>query len=202
MVVFLDESDDLTRRHGGGSHRNHHVRGIDGHDLNLILGKSSLKSFEFLCPARPFGDSHQSVQFLSLSFLDGTALFKIVIIWVSGISVRVRQSFHRDDGLRTIQVVFVVNGDAGLFDDAWNGSIRESVSFAVSTARPRGVYEGGHHAKSVVGGKFFVGVQFVCQGLEIGVQSFTAFLEFAYGEGGGLEGVREALDCIVKCTVE
>ena len=53
------------------------------------------------------------------------------------------------------------------------------------------MYEGSLHARSVVGGKFFVGVQFVRQGLEIGVQSFTAFLEFAYGEGGGLEGVRE-----------
>ena len=41
------------------------------------------------------------------------------------------------------------------------------------------------------GGKLFVGVQFGCEGLEIRVQSFTAFFKFAHGEGGGLEDVGE-----------
>ena len=63
------------------------------------------------------------------------------------------------------------------------------VSFSVSTAWPWGAYESGFHAEGVVGGEFFVGIEFGCEGLEIGIQSFTAFSEFTYGEGGGLEGV-------------
>ena len=34
MVIFLDESDDLTRRHGGVSHKSQHVRG--SMDMTLI----------------------------------------------------------------------------------------------------------------------------------------------------------------------
>ena len=65
--------------------------------------------------AGPFGDSCKLVKFLGLSFLEGTALFEIVIIWVSGISVSVHQGFHRDDGTRTAQGVFVLDGDARPF---------------------------------------------------------------------------------------
>ena len=62
----------------------------------------------------------------------------------------------------------------------------------MSTAWPWGAYEGGFHAEGVVGGEFFVGIEFGREGLEIGIQSFTALHEFAYGEDGGLEGVRES----------
>ena len=48
--------------------------------------------------------------------------------------------------------------------------------------------------KVLSGGKFFVGIQFGHEGLEICVQSFTAFFEFSYSEGSGL-------DCMVKCTL-
>ena len=38
MVIFLDESDDLTRRHSRVSYKDQHMWGIDGHDLDLMLG--------------------------------------------------------------------------------------------------------------------------------------------------------------------
>ena len=43
--------------------------------------------------------------------------------------------------------------------------------------------------KESVWNKLFIKNQFVHQGLEIGGQSFTIFLKFTYGEGGGLEGM-------------
>ena len=95
MVIFLDELDDLTRRHGGVSHKSQHVRGIDGHDLDLILGQGSLKFFKFGKTTGSFDDSCKPVKFLGLLFLDGIALFEIVIILVSGIPVGIHQSFQR-----------------------------------------------------------------------------------------------------------
>ena len=47
MSVFLDESDNLARQRSGGSSKNEHVRRINGHDLDLILGQGDLRSFEF-----------------------------------------------------------------------------------------------------------------------------------------------------------
>ena len=57
------------------------------------------------------------------------------------------------------------------------------------STRPWGTNEGGLHGEGIVGGEFFIGIQFGCKSLEIRVQSFTPLLEFTYGKGGGLESV-------------
>ena len=89
------------------------------------------------------------------------------------------------------QLVLILDGDAGPFQDVSNGDISGVVPFSVPPAWTRGAYEGGLHGESIVRGKFFIRAKFGGQGLEIGGQSFTALFEFAYGEGGGLEGVTE-----------
>ena len=61
----------------------------------------------------------------------------------------------------------------------------------MSAAWTWGAYEGGFHAEGIVGGKFFVRIEFGREGLEIRVQSFTTLHEFNYGERAGLEGVSE-----------
>ena len=38
MPVFLDESDNLARGRGGVSGKDNHVRWIDGHDFDLMVG--------------------------------------------------------------------------------------------------------------------------------------------------------------------
>ena len=205
MVIFLDESDDLARRHGRVSHKNQHVWGVNRHDLDLMLGQGGLKLNEFGETAGSFGNSGKAVEFLGLLFLDGTTLFEIVIISVSGISVSVCQSFHGDEGACTAESVLIFDDDTGLFYNTSNGGTTWLVAFSVPTAWTRGTYEGGLHGEGVVGGKLFVGVQFTCKGLEIRVQSFTTFFEFAHGEGGRLEGVSEGtglhgeVHCGMRC---
>ena len=165
MRVFLDESYDLARGCGGVSGKDDHVRWIDGHDFDLVVGQGGLKSFKFGDCAGSFGDSSKLVKFLGFSFLDGASLFEVVVLLVSGISVSVRQSFHGDDGPGTTEVVLILDGDAGPFRDTANNSTARLVSFSVSTAWPWGAYEGGFHAEGVVGGKFFIGIEFGCEGL-------------------------------------
>ena len=106
MVIFLDEADDFVG--GFGSCVDDHVGWIDGHDLYQILGQGGLKLFEFGETTGSFGNSCEP----GLSFLDGTGLFEIVIILVSGIPVSVHQSFHGDDGAGTAEIVLVLDGDA------------------------------------------------------------------------------------------
>ena len=120
-------------------------------------------------------------------------MFEIFVISVLGISVGVDQSLHGNDGTCTTQIVFVLDGDAGFFDDPSNGSATRFVAFAVSTTGSRGAYEGGLHGEGIVRGEFLVGVQFGRESLEISVQSLTAFFEFTYREGGGLEGVSKGI---------
>ena len=90
--------------------------GGNGHDLELILEKGGLKSFELrdatggLQPTgkRPWErgwDSSQAVKLFGQSFVDGTSLFEIVVVLVLGISVSVCQGFYRDDGTRTTEGV-------------------------------------------------------------------------------------------------
>ena len=56
--------------------KNDRVRGIDGHDFNLVLGQGGLKSFEFGNTARPFDDSCMLVKLFGFYFLDRAALFE------------------------------------------------------------------------------------------------------------------------------
>ena len=111
MVIFPDELNDLARRHGRVSHKNQHVWGVDGHDLDLIFRQGSLKLREFGETAGSFGNSSKSVKFLGLLFLDGVTLFEILVVSVSGISVSVCQSFHGDEGASTAESVFILDGD-------------------------------------------------------------------------------------------
>ena len=99
MAVFLNESDDLTRGHGRGSHKSQHVRGIDGHNLDLILGQGSLKLFEFGDTARSFADFRQSMQFSGFSLLDRASIPEIFIVSIFWTAVG--SGFHGDDGNTT-----------------------------------------------------------------------------------------------------
>ena len=101
MFIFFDETNDLIRRCGWISIKDNHIRRINGYHFDLVLGQGGLKSSKFGDTARSFGDSGESVKFLGQSLLDGTALFEIVVVLVSSVSVSVRQSFHRDDGACT-----------------------------------------------------------------------------------------------------
>ena len=98
------------------------------------------------------------MKFLGLSFLDGVSILEILVISVLGISARIRQGFRGNEGPCATQVVFVFDGDAGLFHDPSNGSATRFVPFAVPTTRTRGTNEGGLHGEGVVGGEFFIGV--------------------------------------------
>ena len=191
MVVFLDETDDLVG--GCGSCVDDHMRWIDGHDFDLVPGQGSLKLVEFVKTAGSFGNAYQSMKFFGQAFLNGVALFEVLVISVLGIPARIDQSLHGDDGTCTAQIVFVFDGDAGFFDDPSDGSAARFVAFAVSTTGSRGAYEGGLHGEGIVGGEFLVGVQSGREGLEISVQSLTAFFEFTYREGSGLEGVSKGI---------
>ena len=190
VIVFLDETNDLARRSRGSS-KNDHVRWVNGHDLDLVPRQGGLKLLELRETARAFRDSSKLVKFLGFSFLGGVALFEIVVVLVSGIPVGICQSFHRDDGACTTEVVLILHGDARPFHDTAYSSTARSVPFSIPTARSRGAYEGGFHGESVIRGEFFVGVEFACKGLEIRVQSFTSFFKFTYGKSGRLEGVGE-----------
>jgi len=109
------------------------------------------------------------VEFFGQSLLDGSPLFEVVVIGVSRISVRVYQGFHGDDGASAAEIVFVFDGHARPFDDSPYGGTTRFVSFSVTTPWTWGVYEGGFHGKCVVGGEFFVGVEFGRERLEISV---------------------------------
>ena len=189
MIVFLDETNDLVG--GYGFIIDDHMRWIDGHDFDLVPGQGGLKLFEFSKGTGSFGSSSKSVKFFGQSFLDVVTLFEIFVISVLGISIRIYQSLHGDDGTSATQVVFVFDGDAGFFNSTSNNSFAGLATFSVATALPWGTYEGSLHGEGILGSEFFVGVQFGCEGLEIRFQSLTTFFEFMYSEGGGLEGVRE-----------
>ena len=122
MSVFFDETNDLARRCGWISIKDDHMRRIDGYDFDLVLGQGGLKSFKFRDTARSVRDSGESVKFLGSCFLDRTSLFEIVVVLVSCVSISVLQGFHRDDGVRTAQVIFILDGDTRFFRDTSNGS--------------------------------------------------------------------------------
>ena len=129
------------------------------------------------------------MKFLGQSFLDGVNLFEVLVVSVLGVSVRVYQSLHGDDGSRATQVVLVFDGDAELFHDPSNGGTTRFVAFTSPSAGTWGADEVGLHGEGVVGCEFFIGIQFGGESLEIRVQLFTPLLEFTYCEGGGLESV-------------
>ena len=101
MTIVFNETDDLARGCGGISSKDDHVWWIDGHDFDLVIRQSGLKSFEFWNTARSLGNSCSLVKFLGFCFLDGVSSFEIIAVMVSCISVSIRQSFHRDDSPST-----------------------------------------------------------------------------------------------------
>ena len=112
VIVFLDESYDLACGGGGVTGKDDHVRWINGHDFDLVVGQGGLKLCEFGDCAGSFGDSSKLVKFLGESFLDGASLFEVVVLLVADISVSVCQGFHSDDGPGTTEVVLILDGDA------------------------------------------------------------------------------------------
>ena len=114
--------------------------------------------FEFGETTGSFDDSRKPVKFFSLLLLDGVTLFEILVVSVLGIPVPVYQSFHRDDGTCTTEIVLVHDGDAGLFYETSNGGTARFVAFTVPIAGTRGTNVGSFHGEGVIGGKLFVGV--------------------------------------------
>jgi len=100
------------------------------------------------------------VEFFGQSLLDGSPLFEIAVIGVSRIPVRIHQGFHGDNSAGAAEIVFVLDGHARPFDDSTYGRTARFVSVSVPTPRTWGEYEGGFHGERVVGGEFFVGVEF------------------------------------------
>ena len=189
MFVFLDQSYNLVG--GNRSSVDDHVGWVNGHDFDLVSGKCGLKLLQLGNTAGSFGNVRQSVKFFGFPLLDGASSFQIMVIWITGISVGIRQGFHGDDGPCTTQLVFVFDGDARLFGDTTYSGFAGFVAFTVTTTTTWSTDEGGLHGEGVVWSKFFVGIEFGCERLEILVESFAVFLEFAHSEGGGLEGVGE-----------
>ena len=189
MVVFLDKSYNLVG--GNGSSVDDHVGWIDGHDFDLVSWECGLKLLQLGNTTGSFGNVRQSVKFFGFPLLYRVSLFQIMVILITWIFVGIRQGFHGDDGPCTTQLVFVFDGDARLFDDTTYSGFAGFVAFTVTTTTTWGTDEGGLHSEGIVGSEFFVGIQFGCERLEIRVESFAVFLEFAHGEGGGLEGVCE-----------
>ena len=189
MFVFLDQSYNLVG--GYRSRVDDHVRRVDGHDFDLVSGKCGLKLLQLGNTAGSFGDVRQSVKFFGFLLLDGVSLFQIMVILITWIPVGIRQGFHGDDGPCTTQLIFVFDGDARLFGDTAYSGFAGFVAFTVTTTTTWSTDEGGLHGEGIVWSKFFVGIEFGCERLEIRVESFTVFLEFAYREGSGLEGMSE-----------
>ena len=71
----------------GQSFKNDLVVVIHREYRDLIIGEMTLKRFDLWSTTRPFGDSSSAMQFRGFLFLNGTTLFKIVVILVSGIPI-------------------------------------------------------------------------------------------------------------------
>ena len=89
VIVFshFDEDDLFVL---GRSFENDLVVVIHQEYDDLIIGEMTLKCFDLGSTTRPFGDASAKVQFLGLFFLNGTALFEIFVVSVSGIPVGIR----------------------------------------------------------------------------------------------------------------
>jgi len=117
--------------------------------------------------AGSFGNVGSTVEVFGQPLLDRITLLEIAVILVTRIPVRVYPGFHGDDGSGAAESVFVFDGHARPFDDVPHGGATRPVSFSVPAARTWGTYESGFHGKRVVGGEFFVGVEFGRERLEI-----------------------------------
>ena len=63
------------------------------------------------------------MKFLGQTFLDGTTLFEVVVVWVTRVLIRMCVSFHGHDSSSATQLVVVLDGDDGLFGDTVDGCI-------------------------------------------------------------------------------
>jgi len=82
---------------------------------------------------------------LGFPLLDRITLFEIMVMTIPGITVYIDQGFHGHDGPNTTQLVLVLDGDAGVFDDSTDNCTARFVAFAMSTPRTRRMDESGLH---------------------------------------------------------
>ena len=177
MAVLVDEENLFE---------DDHVRGIDGHDLDLVAGQRRLKARQLGDATGSFRNARQSMEFFGLPFLTRSTIFQRLV------PHRGKHACpHGDDGAGAAQGILVPDGDDGPFEDASGGRRRRFVAFAVASAGTRGEDEHRFHVEGVVGGEGLVGVEFLSQGLQVGGQPLAALSDFAHAEGGGLEGVVE-----------
>ena len=179
MAVLLDEENLFVRGHL--PLEDDHVRGIDGHDLDLVAGQRGLESHQLGDATGSFSYAHQSMEFFGFSLLDGASFSEIFVIVV--LEATVRPGLHCDEGAGAAQGILVLDGEDGPLDDL--------LAFAVATPGTRGADERRVHVEGVVGGEGLVGVEFLSQALQEGGQLFPVLSDFAHAEGGGLEGVVE-----------
>ena len=190
MAVVLDEENLFVRGHL--PLEDDHVRGIDGHDLDLVAGQRSLKQRQFGDAAGSFGNARQSMEFFGLSFLTRSTLFqRLVPHRGKHACLFIGPGPHGDDGAGAAHGISVLDGDDGPFDEASGGRRRLFVMFAVATPGTRDADERRFNVEGVVGGEGLVGVEFLSQGLQVGGQPFPVLSDFAHAKGGGLEGVVE-----------
>ena len=190
MAVLLDEENLFVRGHL--SLEDDHVRGIDGHDLDLVAGQRGLESRQFGDVAGSFGYARQSMEFFGQPFLTRSTIFqRLVPHRGNHACLFVGPGSHGDDGAGAAQGISVLDADDGVFDESSAGRRRRFVAFAVASAGTRGADEGRFHVEGVVGGEGLVRVECLSQGLQVRGQPFPVLSDFAHAKGGGLEGVVE-----------
>ena len=189
MTVLLDEENFFVR--SLSPLEDDHVRGIDGHDLDLVTGQRGLESRQLGDATGSFRNARQSMEFFGFLLLDGVPPSQIPVIVVLGTTVR--PGLHGDEGAGAAQGILVFDVDDGSFDEASHGRRGRFVAVAVATRGTWGADEGRFQVEGVVGGEGLIGVEFLSKGLQVRGQPLAVLSDFAHAEGGGLEGVVKRL---------
>ena len=133
---------------------NDHVRGIDGHDFDLVARQRGFELRQLGDAERTFRDARQQMKVSGFSFLDGASLAQMFVIVVLGSAVS--PGLNGDDGMGAAQGILVFDLDDGTFDDASDGRQGRFVAFAIATTGTRGADEGRFQVEGVVGGEGLV----------------------------------------------
>ena len=117
MTVLLDEENLVVRDRL--PLEDDHVRGIDGHDLDLVAGQRGLESRQLGDATGSFRNARQSMEFFGILLLDWVPPSQIPVIVV--LRATVCPGLHGDDGSGAAQGISVFDADDGLFDEASGG---------------------------------------------------------------------------------